>query len=57
MLIIALKVNEKVLIGDQVSVMVVEIRGKEIKLGIESPPDVLILRESLASKEEKKPPQ
>ena len=46
------KENEKVLIGDNVTVMVVEIQGKQIKLGIEAPDDVLILREKLAKKEE-----
>ena len=45
MLILNLKENEKVLIGNEISVMVVEIRGKQIRLGIEAPDDVLILRE------------
>lgn len=38
MLILTLKENEKVPIGDNVSIMVVEIRGKEVKLGIQAPP-------------------
>jgi carbon storage regulator len=52
MLILSFKENEKVLIGDNVSVMVVEIRGEQIKLGFEAPDDVLILREKFAKKEE-----
>ena len=52
MLILSLKENEKVLIGDNVTIMVVETRGKQIRLGIEAPDDVLILREKLAKKEE-----
>ena len=51
MLIVTLKENEKVLIGENISVKVVEIRGKQIRLGIEAPDDVLILREKLAKKE------
>jgi carbon storage regulator len=51
MLILTLKENEKILIGDNVIVEVVEIRGKQIRLGIEAPEDVLILREKLAKKE------
>jgi carbon storage regulator len=52
MLILTLKGNEKVLIDDNVSAMVVEIRGEQIKFGIEAPDDVLILREKFAKKEE-----
>ena len=52
MLIISLKKNEKVLVGDNVRIIVVEIRGEQIKLGFEAPDDVLILREKFAKKEE-----
>jgi len=52
MLILTLIANEKVFIGDNVSIMVVEIRGKQIRLGLQAPDDVLILREKLAKKEE-----
>ena len=51
MLVVTLKENEKVLIGENISVTVVEIRGKQIRLGIQAPDDVLILREKLAKKE------
>jgi carbon storage regulator len=51
MLILTLIANEKVLIGSEIGVKVVEIRGKQIKLGIEAPDDVLVLREKLAKKE------
>jgi carbon storage regulator len=50
MLILTLKEDEKVLIGDKITVMVVEIRGKQIRLGIEAPDGVLVLREKLAEK-------
>ena len=48
MLILSLKEGEKFLIGDKITVQVVEIRGKQIKMGIEAPDDVLVLREKLA---------
>jgi carbon storage regulator len=51
MLILTLKENEKVLIGDNVSILVVEIRGKQIKLGIKAPPGVSVLRGNLTDKE------
>ena len=47
MLVLTLKVKEKVLIGDNIHIMVVESHGKQIRLGIEAPPEVLILREKL----------
>jgi carbon storage regulator len=50
MLILTLKEDEKILIGDKITVKVVEIRGKQIRLGIEAPAIVLVLRERLAEK-------
>ena len=52
MLVVTLKENEKVLVVKEISVMVFEIRGAQIKLGIEAPDNVLVLREKLAKKEE-----
>jgi len=50
MLILTMKKNEKVLIGDNISIMVVEVRGNQIRLGIEAPAGLLVLREKLAGK-------
>ena len=50
MLVLTLKENEKVLIGNEISVMVVEIRGNQIRLGVEAPAGLLVLREKLAGK-------
>ncbi len=47
MLILTLKADENVLLGDNIRVKVVEIRGKQVRLGIEAPPGLLILREKL----------
>jgi carbon storage regulator len=52
MLVVTLKAQEKVFIGNEISVAVVEIRGKQIRLGIQAPADLLVLREKLASKED-----
>ena len=49
MLVLTVKEKEKVLVGDEVKIMVLEIRGKQIRLGIEAPPDVVILREKLVN--------
>lgn len=46
MLILTLKVDKAVVIGDHIKVKVIQIRGKQIRLGIEAPPGLLILREA-----------
>jgi carbon storage regulator len=50
MLVVTLKENEKVLIGNDISVMLVEIRGNQIRLGIEASAGLLVLREKLGRK-------
>lgn len=47
MLYLTRKVGESVIINDSITVEVVEIRGKSIKLGFEFPPDVTVLRQEL----------
>jgi carbon storage regulator len=50
MLVLTLKEDEKILIGDKITVKVAEIRGNQIRLGVEAPASVLVLREKLARK-------
>jgi carbon storage regulator len=50
MLILTLKKDEKMFIGDNITITVVEIRGNQIRLGIEAPAGLLVLREKLAGK-------
>jgi len=50
MLILNLKEDDKNPIGDKITVMLVEIRGNQIRLGIEAPAGLLVLREKLAGK-------
>jgi carbon storage regulator CsrA len=45
MLVLTLKEDEQILIGDKITVKVVEIRGNQIRLGVEAPASVLVLRE------------
>jgi len=44
LLLLTRKVNETVLIGENIRITVVSIRGKQVRLGIEAPPDLLVLR-------------
>lgn len=44
MIIIPRKVGESVVIGEDIIVTVVEIRGDKVRLGIEHPPEVSVHR-------------
>ena len=50
MLILTFKEDDKILIGDKITIIMVEIRGNQIHLGIEAPAGLLVLREKLAGK-------
>ena len=47
MLILTRKLGEMIRIGDDVTVRVIEVRGSQIRLGVEAPPTVRIYREEI----------
>ena len=47
MLILSRKTNESIMIGDQVQVSVVDIKGDQVKLGIQAPREVKVYREEV----------
>lgn len=47
MLILTRKIGEGVTIGDEVRVVVLELRGKQVRLGIEAPAGVVVLRDEI----------
>jgi carbon storage regulator len=47
MLVLSRKKDEKLVIGDEIVITVVEIRGDTVKLGISAPKDVPIYRSEL----------
>jgi len=47
MLILSRKANEKIMIGDEISVSVVEIRGDQVRLGVEAPKTVKVFRQEV----------
>lgn len=49
MLILSRKNGETVQIGEDIEVTVVSIKGNQVKLGIDAPKDVKVLREELAN--------
>ena len=47
MLVLSRKVGERILIGDHVTVTVVRITGGGVRLGIEAPAELAVIREEL----------
>ena len=47
MLVLSRKKDEKIVIGDSITLMVIEIRGDKVRLGIEAPRDVTVHREEV----------
>ena len=53
MLVLSRKVGERILIGDQIAITVVRVSGGGVRLGIEAPPELPIVREELKDQLEK----
>jgi carbon storage regulator len=47
MLVLSRKENERIKLGDSITVTVVRVTGDKVRLGIEAPANVLVLREEL----------
>jgi carbon storage regulator len=47
MLVLSRKKNEQILVGKDIRITVVDIRGQRVKLGITAPPEVTVHREEL----------
>ena len=47
MLILSRKTNEKIMIGEDVSISIIEIRGDQVRLGVEAPKSVKVYRQEV----------
>lgn len=47
MLVLTRKVGERIRIGDEVTLQVLEVRGGQVRLGLTAPADVRIFREEI----------
>lgn len=47
MLVLSRKVGERILIGDQIAVTVVRVTGGGVRIGIEAPAEMPVIREEL----------
>ena len=51
MLVLTRRVNERIVIGDDITVTVLEVRGDQVRIGIEAPRDVKVLREEVLDRD------
>lgn len=56
MLVLSRKVGEKILVGKDVWLTVVQIDGNKVRIGFEAPKDVPIIRNELIPRNEPKKP-
>lgn len=47
MLILTRKLGESIQIGDEIKITIVEIKGRQVRLGIEAPPHTTVHREEI----------
>jgi len=47
MLVLSRKERERIRVGDSIIVTIVRVSGDKVRIGIEAPPDVIVLREEL----------
>ena len=57
MLVLSRKLDDRIVIGDEITVTVLEIRKGRVKLGISGPPEVPIHREEVQRKAQGGPVQ
>lgn len=56
MLILSRKTDEKIVIGDDITITIIEVRGEQVRIGINAPKTVKVFREEVfdAIKDENK---
>lgn len=47
MLILSRKIDEKIKIGDNITLTLIEVRGDQVKIGIEAPKNVKVFRQEV----------
>jgi carbon storage regulator len=52
MLVLSRKESERIRLGDSIVLTIVRVSGDKVRLGIEAPPNVLVLRDELQPHEQ-----
>ena len=52
MLILTRRVNESLLIGDDVTVTILGVKGNQVRIGVDAPRDVSVQRDELSNRNE-----
>lgn len=47
MLVLTRKVDQSIMIGDQIRIVVVDVRGDQVKIGIDAPRDIMVHRQEV----------
>ena len=47
MLILSRKTNEKIMIGEDISVSIIEVRGDQVRIGVDAPKTVKVFRQEV----------
>jgi carbon storage regulator len=47
LLIFTRRIGEEIRIGDDIRIRIIDIKGKQVRLGIEAPPEVIVHREEI----------
>jgi carbon storage regulator len=47
MLVLSRKVGERISIGDQICITIVRVQGQTVRVGVEAPPNMAIVRDEL----------
>jgi len=55
MLVLNRKEGESLIIDDNIKVVVLKVKGRQVKIGIQAPRDTKIAREEIANKEDSAP--
>jgi carbon storage regulator len=52
MLVLSRKASERIRLGESIVITIVRVSGDKVRIGIEAPPNVLVLREELQPHEQ-----
>ena len=55
MLVLTRRINERILIGDDIVVTVLEVHGDQVRLGIDAPREIKVFREEVLTRDQAAP--